>query len=222
MIKADHNNIAQFLFYPYIKWLMKKHFAHFYLVNEPPKVIEDSSLLLTPNHISWWDGFFIGHLEKKYYNRKVHIMMLEEQLKNFWFFSKVGAYSIKQESIKSFLETRAYTRELISQSTNSVIVYPQGEIEDYEKRPLTIKKGIKNILQNINSDVTILPIGFKIQFHNEMKPVIAARFGMPMQSSLLTNNFSVFENEFHNNLELLSDAVQSKKFILDLFGKDTK
>lgn len=222
MIKADHNIIAQVVFYAYIKRLMKKNFAHFYLVNEPPKIDSGNSLIITPNHISWWDGFFIGYLEKKFYDRKVYIMMLEEELKRYWFFSKVGAYSIRHESIRSISETISYTRELISNDSNSVIIYPQGEIEDFDIQPNTLKRGLNKIIKDKDKGVSILPIGFKIQFFNEMKPSIIARFGKPMQSEQINEDYSLYENEFYNNLKLLSEAAKSKEYLTDLFGGKTQ
>lgn len=201
---------------------MKKHFSHFYLVNESPEISKSSSLVITPNHISWWDGFFIGLLEKKYYNRNVHIMMLEKELKKYWFFSKVGAYSIKHNSIKSIKESQIYTRELISQPSNSIIIYPQGEIEDFGKRPLTLKKGLKYFIEDSNNHVSILPVGFKIQYYNEMKPSIVVRFGRPLNNIELVNDFKLYENEFYSNLEQLSKAIEAKNFISDLFSERKK
>lgn len=222
MIKANHNIVAQIVFYSYIKKLMKKHFSHFYLVNESPEISMSSSLVITPNHISWWDGFFIGLLEKKYYNRKVHIMMLEDELKKYWFFSKVGAYSIKHNSIKSIRESQTYTKELISQPSNSIIIYPQGEIEDFGKRPLTLKKGLKYFIEDSGNNVSILPVGFKIQYYNEMKPSIVVRFGRPLDNIELVNDFRLYEKEFYSNLEQLSKAIEAKNFISDLFSERKK
>lgn len=222
MIKADHNIFAQKLFYAYIKRLMKKHYSHFYLVNKPPIISDKNSLVFVPNHISWWDGFFIGHIERNYYNRKVHIMMLEEQLKKYWFFKKVGAYSISPGNIKSFLETRNYTRELISNNSNSVIIYPQGEIESYEKRPLSLKKGLDKILDYNQNNVSILPVAFKIQYYSEMKPSIIVRFGREINSFELKNNFNLFEQEFYSNLDQLSKAAETQKISHDLFNRKSK
>lgn len=222
MIKANHNIAAQVMFYAYIKRLMKKHFSNFFLVNKAPEISRSNSLVITPNHISWWDGFFIGLLEKKYYNRKVHIMMLEEELRKYWFFSRVGAYSIKHNSIKSIRESHTYTKELFSGPANSIIIYPQGEIEDFEKRPLALKKGLKYFIEDSTDDFSILPVAFKIQYYNEMKPAIVARFGRPLNNNELKNDFNLYEKEFYNNLELLSKAIEAKDFVSDLFSESKK
>ena len=59
-----------------------------------PEFDKSKSLIVTPNHFSWWDGFFIYWTNKKLFNRKLYVLMLEEQLKRYWFFKKLGCYSI--------------------------------------------------------------------------------------------------------------------------------
>ncbi len=219
MIKANHKKWAQYLFYRYIDNLMRKNFSNFFVANEPPELNKDFGLVLTPNHISWWDGFFAGHIEKIFIGRMPHIMMLEKQLEKYWFFSKVGAYSINPINVSSIIETANYTRNILGDANNSVIVYPQGEIEPFEKRPLILKKGLQLFIHGVKNNFYVVPVGFKIQHFDQKNPAVIARFGKPIEGSLVQNNFALYEQEFLQNLEELSKAVYSKTFYADLFEK---
>lgn len=217
MIKAKHNIFAEFIFYPYLERLLRKNFSHFFLVNTFPLIDNNAGLVITPNHFSWWDGFFIGHIERKFLHRKFFIMMLEDQLKRYWFFQKVGAYSIQQDNPKSIIETARYTSEIIN-NKNVVVIYPQGKIESFSTKNLNLKKGLNLFTKNVKEKFYVLPVGFKIEFYEEKLPSVIARFGDLIDGNELINNLTIFENEFTMNLELLEQAANEKKFITDIFG----
>jgi 1-acyl-sn-glycerol-3-phosphate acyltransferase len=217
MIKAEHKNWARLVFNPYLKRLLKKNFNNFYLTNEVPKIQKNKSILITPNHISWWDGFFIDFAVRNIFHKNIFLMMLEEQLKRFWFFSKLGAYSINPGNVKSVLETVNYTSLLLEKPGNFLVVYPQGEIEAYEKKPLTLKKGLDLIIKKSKKDFIILPAAYKIQYYNEKNPSVLFSFGNMLDSKEIENNFAVFENTFYQNLDDLSQKAFDRQFIRDLF-----
>ena len=217
MIKAEHKNWARLVFNPYLIRLLKKNFNNFYLTNEAPKIEKNKSILITPNHISWWDGFFIDFAVRNIFHKNIFLMMLEEQLKRFWFFSKLGAYSINPGNVKSVLETVNYTSLLLEKPGNFLVVYPQGEIEAYEKKPLTLKKGLNLIIKKSKKDFIILPAAFKIQYYNEKNPSVLFSFGNMLDSKEIENNFAAFENTFYKNLDDLTQKAFDRQFIRDLF-----
>jgi len=216
MIKAEHKNWARLVFNPYLKRLLKKSFNNFYLTSEAPKIEKNKSILITPNHISWWDGFFIDFAVRNIFHKNIFLMMLEEQLKRFCFFSKLGAYSINPGNVKSVLETVNYTSLLLEKPGNFLVVYPQGEIEAYEKKPLALKKGLDLIIKKSKKDFIILPAAFKIQYYNEKNPSVLFSFGNMLDSKEIENNFAVFENTFYKNLDDLSQKAFDRQFIRDL------
>lgn len=219
MIKANHKKYARWVFIPYMNNLLKKNFSHFYLVNNFPDIPEDKGLIITPNHISWWDGFFAEYLFKKYLNRNLYIMMLEEQLKRYWFFRMLGAYSINPASPLSIRETVNYTREVVADPKNFIVTFPQGEIESFEKRPLTLRRGLNFIVKGIEKDFLVLPVGFKIQYYNEKYPSIIVRFSNLLQGKEIIKNYSLYESEFVNNIDMIVEAAEKKLFVKDLFAK---
>ncbi|MFH1196599.1 MAG: lysophospholipid acyltransferase family protein [bacterium] len=219
MIEAQHQKWARFVFNPYIKRLLRNNFSHFYCVNEPPEIPHDVPLIITPNHISWWDGFFIDYYFQKFSTRKIYLMMLEEQLAQFRFFRRLGAFSIEPGNPRSIIESFGYSKVLLANPENYLVMYPQGEIEAFEKRLLRIKEGLRQLLKHLNNDAFILPVGFKIHYYNEKYPVVIARPARLIHSKEILANFDIYKSEFHRNLDELSDAAISKDFIIDLFDK---
>ena len=217
MLKAEHKYLHRRLFNYYIDKILRKNFSNFYLVNNFPEIPNDNGLLLTPNHISWWDGFFIDHLVRKLTNRKIHLMMLENQLKRYWFFQKVGAYSIDPGNPRSVIETANYTSRKLDDNENVIVSYPQGEIELFEKEKLDLKRGIQVFIKKTEKNVIVLPVAFKIQHYEEMHPALLCRFGKVISKEKLLNDFDHFVNEFHKNRNELIDAAISKDFATDIF-----
>lgn len=197
MIEAKKSFFAEYIFSIYIKRLFKKHFNNLYLVNEIDKCFLDKPLLITPNHFSWWDGFFVYILNKQYLKKNFYILMLEEQLKRYWFFRKLGAFSINSKSIKSIGITILYLKKLLNNVNNVVFFYPQGEIVPYEKEPIEIKNGIKYFLGKDQNNITI-PISFRVYYSDKMKPDVLCKFGKEFAGSNSKKINEDFSNEFSN------------------------
>lgn len=210
MIKAEHKKWAHFIFNIYLNRILRKNFQNFYLIGDIPELDNEKGLIITPNHFSWWDGFFIYYLMKKFSSRKLFIMMLEEQLKNYSFFKNLGAFSINQQNPKSIIETINYASTLIN-SKGYLVTYPQGEIEPYEKRPLILKEGLIKIIAKTEIETNVLPIAFKIHYSNERKPFIYAAMGKLIPAMEVKDNFEFFSNSFNKLVTDLDAEFKSNK-----------
>jgi 1-acyl-sn-glycerol-3-phosphate acyltransferase len=218
MIKAAPHPIALRIFHLYIFRELKKHFQAFYMINEFPEIPEDQSLLITPNHFTWWDGFFIDYLCTRFLKRQIYLMMLEEQLKRYWYFKLFGAYSIDPGNEPSVIETLDYTINTLMDPMNFIVMYPQGVLEPYDKRPIVIKQGgLHYVITHSSRSFLILPIGFKINFFNEKFPELSVRIGRIIESESVSDNLNRFKKEFINNLEELDNGTFRRRFIRDLF-----
>ena len=212
MIQAEHKKWANHIFSYYEKHILRKSFSKFNLINEPPLIPSDKSLLITPNHISWWDGFFIRFVLEDKLNRRIYIMMLESQLKKYWFFKKLGAFSINPQNPKSIIQTFNYTEQILQNTKNFVVTYPQGKIRPFEERPLDIKEGIKNIIKRIYRNTVVLPVGFKIQYFEERNPEVFCRFGDIITGESIINDFQFFVDQFTKNLDEISIAASNREY----------
>jgi 1-acyl-sn-glycerol-3-phosphate acyltransferase len=210
MIQAEHRKWARVVFNPYMDRLIKKRFHRFFITNRFPEIPLSHSLLVAPNHFSWWDGFFIDAFLRKSDSRLFHILMLEEQLKRYGFFKKIGAFSIHPQNPKSMIRTIRYTQQLLSSPKNTVILYPQGEIQPYITRP-ELKRGLYQVAKSINAPSSVVPVAFKVQYSNEPQPDIFCRFGKRLDMHEVGKKPLMFEDEFYSNLENLEIASHEKQ-----------
>lgn len=204
MIKADHAKWAEFIFNPYLKRLFKKSFWDFRVINELSEIDKAKSLLITPNHFSWWDGFFVYWLNKKVLSKKLFVMMLEEQLKRYWFFQKVGCYSIDLNDNRKMITSLKYSIELLSDPDNLVTIYPQGEIQPYDTKNITLKSGIEFLAKNCKTEFQVLPIAFRIHHTNERLPFVYVRFGKILTSKEISQHPVIFNEGFTDNINKLN------------------
>lgn len=170
MLKANHSAWAMRLFDLYINYKFRQRFKKIEIIAEGQPQTNAATLVIA-NHISWWDGFFIWHLNKKHIHKKFHLMMLEEQLMKFSFFRKLGAYSI-QPTKKSILESIAYTNELLSDKNNMVVMYPQGKIHSIYDNHFQFMAGVSRIAQHTTN---LLFVAVFIDYGSVEKPTVTIR-----------------------------------------------
>jgi 1-acyl-sn-glycerol-3-phosphate acyltransferase len=182
MILPDHAGWAHALFRPYLRHLCRRRFHSIHLLGDVPTLPEGAPVLLLPNHSSWWDGFFPYLLNDMLFHREFFIMMLEHRLREFWFFRKLGAYSINQQSPKSIAETLTFTASLLDTKNHSrslVVMFPQGELRPWGARPLAYNRGIEWLLKKCPAPVLMLPLAMRCELLSEEKPSVFLMCGSP-------------------------------------------
>ncbi len=217
MIKANHKKWAEYLFYFYLNGLLKKHFEKFILIGSRPSINHDKSLLILPNHFSWWDGFFIYKVIKNISDKKFHIMMLEHQLKKYWYFNLLGAYSINQRNPKSVLKSLNYTIELLNDKSNLSVIYPQGDIHPQEEKQIKLNKGVNYLCEKSDNEFQVLPTCFRIFYSNKKLPFVLFRFGKILSSFESRIDSSLIFKNFESNLIELFD---NKNLPIDILYND--
>ncbi len=204
MIKAEHKKWAELIFNPYIDYLLRKNFNNFYVKGDLPDLGKYPGLIITPNHFSWWDGFITYYLLRKLTPKKVYTMMLEEQLKKYWFFKNVGAFSINPSNPVSMVRTLDYTRQVLNDKRNIVVLYPQGEIQPLASEDLVIKPGLKLIIEKYRGGNYVLPLALKIEYGRNKKPNIAVSFGRIITAGVIQKDYAAFSGEFLENIKQLN------------------
>ncbi len=212
MIKADHAKWAALVFDPYLKSLIKKSFYDFRVINTLPDFDKTRSLIITPNHFSWWDGFFVYWLNKKVLSKKLFVMMLEEQLKRYWFFQKVGCYSIDLMDNRKMITSLKYTIDLLTDADNLVTIYPQGEIQPYDAKDIILKSGIEFLTKHSNTEFQVLPIAFRIHHTNERLPIVYLRFGKMLNSKEISQHPFSFKEAFTDNINKLNHEYSDAEY----------
>lgn len=170
MIKAQHHLLYVSFFRFYTKWMIRRHFHCVILKGE--FIDLDLPVLLIGNHFGWWDGFIANLLNNYVFKRKIHIMMLEDQLSSRMFLNKAGAYSIKKGS-RSIFESLTYTIQLLERKENLVVLYPQGEFESQYRRPVRFEKGIERIMKGAGPRIHLVFYAALADYFSHRKPSLS-------------------------------------------------
>jgi 1-acyl-sn-glycerol-3-phosphate acyltransferase len=170
MIKARHQPWAERIFFPYIRGLLRRHFHALRLVGEPPVLLPDLPVLILPNHSTWWDGFFVYYLNRVVMRRELYLMMLEEQLSRYRFFSRVGAFGIRPGRPRSAMEALRYSAEMLRDPEHALCLFPQGELRYHGTRPLGFQRGVEKVLQITGRPVQLLPLGIRCELLEDQRP----------------------------------------------------
>ncbi len=193
ILKAKHNFFIYTFFQWYALWLIKRKFSKVNIIGNFNE--KNLPVLLIANHISWWDGFWAMYLNLKILKRKFHFMMLEEQLRKFWLFNYTGGFSVNKKA-KSVIETLNYTGELLIDSANMVLIFPQGEIQSMHLQSFQFEKGINHILRSKDETIQILFMANLVDYFSTPKPIVNIYIegyqGLPFIFESIQNGYNEF------------------------------
>jgi 1-acyl-sn-glycerol-3-phosphate acyltransferase len=168
MIKAQHHWFYTRLFNLYVPYNLKTDFHEVKISGTWTK--KNIPTLLVGNHVSWWDGFWALYLNNIFLKKRFHAMMLEEQLQKNKVLNKIGAYSIKPHS-KEIFESIEYTRELLTNNNNAVLIFPQGKIHSFHNTNIHFSKGLTRILE-LKNEVQVLFFATFVDYLSNRKPTL--------------------------------------------------
>lgn len=223
MIEADHKKWAKFVFQRYLKHILRKNFHSIRIIGELPAVDDNLPLIIAPNHSSWWDGFFVYLFNMYHFKRKFYLMMLEQQLSKYPFFSKLGAFSINQNSIPAIIKSLAYASNIMKNKENLLVIYPQGKLQPTWEQPLKTYNGLSRVIMNSDQKINLLFLGMHIEMQNQRLPFAYFKFS---NNLIVTQNDDLTSDNFDKILSsLLHDIKQtivSNNGYTDFFNKSTK
>jgi 1-acyl-sn-glycerol-3-phosphate acyltransferase len=123
-------------------------------------------------------------------------MMLEEQLRKYWFFNYTGGFSVNRKS-KSIVETLNYTTELLNNNKNLVLIFPQGEIQTMHNQVILFEKGLERVLKNKGNYIQIVFLVNLVDFFSNPKPGIYLYISEYTDSDFIIKNIENKYNEFY-------------------------
>jgi 1-acyl-sn-glycerol-3-phosphate acyltransferase len=194
ILKAKHNWFIHPFFKFYAIWITKRHFKPVKLIGQFSE--KQLPVLLIANHFSWWDGFWAMYFNLKVLKRTFHFMMLEEQLRKYWFFNYTGGFSISKKS-KSIVETLNYTKGLLDDTENMVLIFPQGEIESMHKQSFKFEKGVERIIKNKEGKVQIIFLANLIDYFSSPKEGLYMYFNEYEKSDWSSESIEAGYNQFY-------------------------
>lgn len=181
MIEASKSKAFDQLFLKYNEaYLLRKHFRYVGFQGELDPYA-DRGILYIMNHSSWWDGLLVYALFRKKSQNDHYVMMEEKQLRQFRFFRKLGAYSIDKSTPQSLIPSLRYTCRLLKEGKR-VWMFPQGDIQHLELRPLALKEGAAHVLKQCPQTAVVPVTVYYSLFHHQKaeatmlagEPIVAA------------------------------------------------
>ena len=169
ILEASHHPVIYPFFQGYSFWKINCNFHRVVIIGEIPAT--DQSVLLISNHLSWWDGFWAVYLNLKLFHRRFHFMMLEEQLKKRLFLNKSGGFSIKRGS-RSIVEILNYAIGLLSDKSNLVLIFPQGEIQSLQTRKFRFERGVEQIINSTKGKAQVVFLINLVEYYSNPKPTL--------------------------------------------------
>lgn len=175
---------------------MKRCFSNVVISGET--VTDNKSVLIIANHVSWWDGFWVMYLNMKMFHKRFHFMMLDEQLKKHWFFSYTGGYPIKKRS-HDIIECLNYTSDLLNDTKNMVLMFPQGSLESLYQQLFVFEKGVERVLKNKIGKTEIIFVANLIDYFRNPKPSLFINYLNYTGKSTDKRTIEEAYNSFYND-----------------------
>lgn len=197
MIKAKHHIVIYPMFKRLTRFFMKRKFKSVSIHGNFPD--NGNAVLVLSNHISWWDGFWMMHLNLTRLKRRFHFMMLEDQLRKNWYFQYSGGYSVKKKS-RSLLESLAYTSSLLEDKQNMVFVFPQGRIHSMHQHHISFEKGVSRIIGQCSPDTQIVFAANLIDYFSDAKPSLFMHIKTFRANDLQTVPVETAYNRFYTRV----------------------
>jgi len=159
------------IFWKYFFIIIIKINFHDFKVHFDFSLEKKKSILFIGNHFSWWDGFFIYHLNEKILKKRFNVMMLEEELSKRKFLTTTGAFSVRKNS-KEIIKTISYSAEILNNPNNLLLMFPQGKIESMHKSEIKFERGVYKILEKTLKPIQIIFSVVMIDYLSNRKPTV--------------------------------------------------
>lgn len=163
---------------------------------------QQKPILMLSNHFSWWDGFIQYRLNRVHFGRRLHVMMLEEQLRKNPILNHCGCFSVRKNS-RSIIETLEYCQQILKSPENMVLVFPQGEIQSLYVEHIAFQSGIGYLLDRWAKNYQILLNVNLPDYGSGKKPLLNCYFRMMQGKEYkglkrLEEEFNLFLDECKN------------------------
>jgi len=133
-------------FFKWYTWyLLKRRFGSVYVRNGH-KINRENSSLYICNHHYWWDGLTPLVLNEFIFHQRARAVMEDKQMREFPFFSKIGAFSINRNNPKSALSSLKYGAEWLNIPNTCLFLYPEGKFS-LPSDSIQIESGVTKLME---------------------------------------------------------------------------
>jgi 1-acyl-sn-glycerol-3-phosphate acyltransferase len=168
MLAPRKNGLIFSLYSRYFNYRLKKDFSSF---TSDIEVNESQAILLLANHMSWWDGIILFHLNQKLFKKQFHVLVTANDYIEVGYLKYFGAFASEKKG-KDVLETLAYAGSLLDDPNNLLLIFPQGEIKSTHLKSIAFEKGIMQVVNASKKKFQTVFAVTLFDYFNERKPKV--------------------------------------------------
>lgn len=158
------------------------HAVHYRQAGQVPA--SDAPCILIGNHSAWWDAHLPMAANESLWHLDGYVMVEDTQLSRYQFFRTVGAFSVNRRDGRSAMQSLNYAVQLLTEAPRRMLlIFPQGEIQANDVRPLTFFNGIGHIVKKVAASrgaCDVYPMASRYEFIGEQKPDAFLSMGAAM------------------------------------------
>lgn len=166
MTRPKKNFIIHWILRTYTRWIVSRHFHE--IIFNTIAIDPDKSVLLIANHVSFWDGLILSHINQKVLKKKFHVMVREDTTVMLKYLKYGGAFSVSKNS-RDMLNSLNYAAQLLHDPQNLVLIFPQGKLHSNFVNNIHFEKGIMKITGQAEGEFQLIFAASFIQYFKHKK-----------------------------------------------------
>ncbi|MBO6524267.1 MAG: lysophospholipid acyltransferase family protein [Balneolaceae bacterium] len=172
------------------------------IINQEYFPKKDSKTVYFINHNYWWDGLLPLYLNRKLFKQHARALMEDKQMRQYPFFSRIGAFSVNLENPRSSIQSLRYAVESMKRNNSCLFIYPEGKLMPVSDSKPKFKEGLSWLYKKMEG-VDFVPVAFYIDHSKANKPDLYISIGEKVNGYSLMEKpdiNSLFEESVHNLL----------------------
>ncbi|NBT60120.1 hypothetical protein EBT16_15220, partial [bacterium] len=163
---VQYSPLTRKLFDRYLNWSFKRSFDNVFCSGLSQLEGIQTPLLFVPNHVSWWDGFFLFEIQRRARPKaRLYTIALEKTCIENPILPKMGVLPLRPEDPISFRSLLTFLQQIRTEQLPEELAvgfFPQGRITPSFLPDLNFRRGIEKII-SVLSPVTLVPVGIHVE-----------------------------------------------------------
>ncbi len=143
--------------------------------------------------------------------------MEDKQMRQYPFFSKIGAFSINLENPRSSIQSLRYAVESMNRENPCLFIYPEGKLMPVSDAKPIFKDGLSWLYQKME-DVDFVPVAFYIDHSKSNKPDLYIFIGKVINADSLMGKSklnTLFEESVYNLLSQIKSKLNDSTITIN-------
>ena len=211
-IPADESRFFIWFFDRYTRWSLKRRFKQVW-VRQEYDLDANTKTVYFLNHNLWWDGLIPLYLNRNFFHQKARALMEDKQMRQYTFFSKIGAFSINLEDAKSSISSLRYAVKSMDRDSSSLFIYPEGTITPPSDSAPDFKDGLAWIYTK-TTEIDFVPIHIYAHNMRSSKPELYLSIGKSVNHDKLLDR-NILTKLFEADIQRLNTQTREVAGISD-------